>query len=569
MSTTPSNHIPSTPQTNNPYIKSTIKTRNKMSFDHNITEDEAMNLAIEANKKKIFFDNHHKGWGDESDSEDEKKSPPKPSEINRYRHVNDTLNYDSDAPKIYLPTKQKMLEKVKLNQKQPPPTNDDTIVDDWNIVGIKNLERDKRLSFQEHSNLFAPICLPLFESEIFTDSPTTNIIPISLHIKTPKNGKIGFKNSRVLVAMIKIFQLTHQDTYIAPIDKKSTHPRLAHYSQVPMDTERLKQYMLDPVLGPGNIYSTKIIIHSNHNLRSFLINPKFRDYISTEGIVVENNNLQTATPTNIGFLEHVVPNHDSVHLHTARLQIMLPTIMPEFQVTLVKTHISDRRYIYLVMIQSHPMHVDLLARHFRDLSDKDYINFFPWSSYVTMKPGKKYTLLQELKQWSSMFRSILVEGFKNNHDKTNMQEIDEEQMLENDNPNPLQNTTVSDYLRNEVKSVTNNELFEYVYPTILGTREFLVTVENYGDAKEYTNLIFTELSRNMTTKSINLEFQNPNPDIITHYQPWKPFFKANNIIKSHDSPIHQKFNNRTRIYRENDHYTTNHNDNNITPKKLP
>jgi hypothetical protein len=33
-----------------------------------------------------------------------------------------------------------MLEKVKLNQKQPPPTHDDTIVDDWNIVGIKNLE---------------------------------------------------------------------------------------------------------------------------------------------------------------------------------------------------------------------------------------------------------------------------------------------------------------------------------------------------------------------------------------------------------------------------------------------
>jgi hypothetical protein len=106
MSTPTSNHIPSTPKTNNPYVKSMIKTRNKMSFDQNITEDDAMNLAIEANKKEKVFDNHHKGWGDETDSEDEKKSPPKPSEINQYRHVNDTLNYDSDAPKIYLPTKQ-------------------------------------------------------------------------------------------------------------------------------------------------------------------------------------------------------------------------------------------------------------------------------------------------------------------------------------------------------------------------------------------------------------------------------------------------------------------------------
>jgi metal-responsive CopG/Arc/MetJ family transcriptional regulator len=211
-----------------------------------------------------------------------------------------------------------------------------------------------------------------------------------------------------------------------------------------MDKNLLMKYMLPPVLGPNNVYSTKIIIHSNHTLRSYLVNPNFRDYLSSELIVVENNNLHTVTPTNVGFLEHVVPSHESVHLHTARLQQLLPSDMPKFQVSLVKTHISDRRYIYLVMIQSHSMHVDTFSQHLRDLAEKKYIKYIPWHFYMSRTAGEKYSILQELKTWISLFRSITVTGFRDNTDIVKMQESTTDDMVTT--TNTYQTITVSDYL---------------------------------------------------------------------------------------------------------------------------
>jgi hypothetical protein len=70
------------------------------------------------------------------------------------------------------------------------------------------------------------------------------------------------------------------------------------------------------------------------------------------------------------------------------------------------------------------------------------------------------------------------------------------------------NSTVSDYLHNMLHPITKHVMFEFVYPTIMGKREFMVSNENYGDAEDLLKVIKGELARQMTFEAIQQEFDD-------------------------------------------------------------
>jgi hypothetical protein len=117
-------------------------------------------------------------------------------------------------------------------------------------------------------------------------------------------------------------------------------------------------------------------------------------------------------------------------------------------------------------------------------------------------------------------------------------------------------TGVTKYLQNHIKSANGDNLFEFVYPQINGTREFLIYWENFGDAQSFMSNTRGELARNMNIRSINDIFLNPKEAYEQSKLPaWKPFTRAANIKETIiQKPSYKKQNKRVRVSSEKEEF---------------
>jgi hypothetical protein len=93
-------------------------------------------------------------------------------------------------------------------------------------------------------------------------------------------------------------------------------------------------------------------------------------------------------------------------------------------------------------------------------------------------------------------------------------------------------------------------MFKFVYPSVLGRQEFVISVENLRDSEDYVKELIGELTKVMSHESTDLEFSDPvlaraemnNPD-------WQPFTCATNKIATKIDTC-----TNTTNFSEQDHY---------------
>jgi hypothetical protein len=143
---------------------------------------------------------------------------------------------------------------------------------------VSNHSKDgkRQHSKKYHSNIF-PVNLPLFDSVIYEESLTKYAIPVLVTIINKQQGSYALKNSLFLVEMIKASQMAFQDTYLGTIYGRTTSFKIANHAQVPLANKDMYKYMLEPEIGQGNSWTTKIVIHSNHDIKSFITNSNLED----------------------------------------------------------------------------------------------------------------------------------------------------------------------------------------------------------------------------------------------------------------------------------------------------
>lgn len=430
---------------------------------------------------------------------------------NKLTEVQEERNQTNSGKKKFY-TKQIMLEKIQ-NNKNP----DSNVVASWETVGARNLLNEKRATFADVSHKYLPINLPPFLSEVFEDSDTKYIIPLTINIKPLRGSNNSFKGPRLLCAMMKAFQMAFQDTYIGSINKDDEIDKLTNYQQVPLEQAKVEQYMMEPIIGMNKSYSTKIIIHSNHELKDFINNQKFQTYITTEMISIEYNNLNSVIPYNIGFLEQVTSSRDTLLLHENRIKLMLPVVCPEFQVNLQKFFDNDHQATYVVMLQSSKDDVPELTKLLLDLVAEANLMFFPWKWYQTMTLEKRLTIFNDNRNWNFHYKSIIVTGFMDNDDNVQIKNNNEGKRDDEDT------ISVSEYLRNITHPLSKDRIFEYVYPTTNGTREFIVNINNIGEAENYVNYLKGQLAKDMEPGAIIAELKSPSEAMRNAHEVWRPF----------------------------------------------
>lgn len=135
----------------------------------------------------------------------------------------------------------------------------------------------------------------------------------------------------------------------------------------------------------------------------------------------------------------------------------------------------------------------------------------------------------------------------------------------------LTTITIGEYMTNKFRAGDGNIIFDYVYPSVKGTREVLVTIPHYLEALSLQKVILAELSRVMNDEAINTIFVSP--DEVKHHasisSPWTTF-ELQHQITDYGSltkkerqkellKLRRKRQRSNRRLRENGNYNSNNN----------
>jgi hypothetical protein len=224
----------------------------------NISEvDETYESDEEENDKSLDEEENQSENGEESVNPDEMmEESDNDSDDEESKDEEYDLNViTKDYAKTYLlPVSDKppsMQELVKMVEGSSPS--------DMTTVGAQKINKERESVFEEYSKLLAPHHLPVTESDNYELKATKYVLPLTLKMKSPKYGNYKFNNARALVAVLKAMQIVSKEIYLAPVLETSDSKILVNPTQIPIEENALKQYMMTPTNTRTRVFITKII----------------------------------------------------------------------------------------------------------------------------------------------------------------------------------------------------------------------------------------------------------------------------------------------------------------------
>jgi hypothetical protein len=284
-----------------------------------------------------------------------------------------------------------------------------------------------------------------------------------------------------LIAITKAFQMIESETYIGPIKYKDPdYPILHRASEIPLEEEYLNKYMEEPTVNKDKSYSVRVYVHTNFELEHYKTKLAFINFLKDSNMVIEYNDLDTVNLLNVGFFENIIPRHDTCYLYQERLEKVLPDTIPRFQLSVQSLHAGrGLSSCKILMVKCDKQNINQLINEFDNLNRTGLWKFFPFNEFNVKTPGQKVTIIRQQVHWCTIYRSLILKGFNNNKDHIKMVHENNNDMNDiiDANKHYLLTTTWGDYLRKYVKTSSGEPLFEYVYPTIDGTREFIIAIQ--------------------------------------------------------------------------------------------
>jgi hypothetical protein len=425
--------------------------------------------------------------------------------------------------------------------------------DGFNTVGSKKIEKRYADIYEQTSSNLIPTNLPS-EKLSLDSSPieaTSHIIPLTIKIIRNKNETKNISRGRLLVAILQGMQNVYPDTYIYPKQVDDNHPVITNINMVKIGENLLDGYFQNATDIPTGSFIARIYVHTNNPLLLYKKDLKFSKNLSKEKIILEEVRLNEINPPNLGFIELLVPENDNLRLHTIRIRNYLPPVHPRFQLFTRTLYDSRRRGAKVVMIKCDRDDISTLKPMFQSLHEQDIIKFFSWQEFTSLNSVLRDTAFQKIFAFNKYFRSVTIQGFKDNDDNVPMkyrikQSGQQETPGETD---PLESMLVSDYLGTYTAG-NGTKLFDHVYEPIKGTRDTMVLVDNHKEAQMFSEVALIELSREMTSASRIMVFENPEEVVknMSIKTKWQPFKKAAELMLEQQS---MEFPNNKRVRVEN------------------
>jgi ribosomal protein L31E len=445
-------------------------------------------------------------------------------EVNKEKEVN--------MPEITPSDYQVPVFEIVTNSTTNPTPSNSKEEKTWSIIASKERIRELQATHETVSHRYLPKTIPqMIETENDHETDKTKyVIPLTIKMRKKRNSRATIRSSRVIVAFLNSMQKVHQETKIGPSVVNNGAKIISRSRDVPTNEIKLKQYLTTPLKETNGIFMGKVHILSNYSLQEYKANSEFTQYLQSEGIVIDVNELEDVNPTQIGILEFTVPGYENLAIISERLKKALPSGSPNFQLHITTLFASGENTKAIILEGDEKNSATLIA-NLENLHKRNKKNFFPWKDFLALDMKQKLTIIRRNDGWRKQFRTFLVSGFIDN--ENNIPMIYNKEMAR-DEYHPLLTTTVTKYLQDQIKNQKGDKLFEMVYPPIQGVREVIVKYENLNEAEEFINVMHYKLAENMDDTSIHKVFEDPikvltglpitDPEIsrISSVQPTEP-----------------------------------------------
>jgi hypothetical protein len=189
----------------------------------------------------------------------------------------------------------------------------------WETVGARQCQKEHKLVHEVKSGRYLPYNMPEYDNDDDMVQKTKVVLPLTIKINPPRgrdNKRFEYKNARILSATIKAFQMIESETYVGTLlDDDPDYPILHRAFEIPLEEEYLAKYMEEPTVGKDKSYTVRVYMHTNYQLEHFKQNLKFMNYLKDSNIQIDYNDLDTVNPVTVGFMENIIPRHDTVLLY--------------------------------------------------------------------------------------------------------------------------------------------------------------------------------------------------------------------------------------------------------------
>jgi hypothetical protein len=410
-----------------------------------------------------------------------------------------------------------------------PTLQDDNDESKWTQWNQKDIDKELKATTDFVSYRYLPKILIDEHFAQYEIQPTSLVIPLSIKVSHNKNPKFHFRNSRIVYAILGAMQKAFPDTYLGPLTQDPKLEIIYNIKDIPLEIGNIKDYLATPINQKQGLFIGKVYIHCNHPLHEYRKNGQFLEYLKQENINLDINDLDDVNPFHLGYMENIIPRHETVNMHASRIQSLLPNNAPKFQLQFgtIWSKTGDRCRV--VMVKCDEGNSDELLELFEDLNNINAICFFSWSDYLSCTAEQKTTIVKKINNWRGNYRSILISGFCDNDDNVPM-------VYDNTDRTDdiLTTTSVTDYMQYAIKNSNNENLFHHVYSPKFGMREVIVKLQNFSQATSFIKVIHGELARKMDTEAICKVFQDPDQAVIDSDKiPWRPSSRVSNIIPTY------------------------------------
>jgi hypothetical protein len=112
-------------------------------------------------------------------------------------------------------------------------------------------------------------------------------------------------------------------------------------------------------------------------------------YLKGENMIVDINDLGDINPFTIGFLQNIIPRHETIRMHTMRLTDLLPYGSPKFQLQYESLWGKTGERAWTLLIKCNEGNREVLVKYFKIFTNKRQYNIFLGQTTSPAQPNRK------------------------------------------------------------------------------------------------------------------------------------------------------------------------------------
>jgi hypothetical protein len=225
----------------------------------------------------------------------------------------------------------------------------------------------------------------------------------------------AYHHIRIFKGIASAIMTAAPTTVICSID--DTEEAFDDVDDIPTSKASVEKYLETPIVNTKtHTYHARIYISCIKPLFILMKNEALMQWLTKNKIFLEENDLDTVLPTNVGLIFFIHTRAALNKIHNQQLRSFLQgQHIPTFKIKPWKAR-SQQYEGRVYVIQSIKEDVETINRKFENSRNANPYEYISWKSWTDLNADKKASLIDQHNNYTKEYRLLTLSGFTDNND---------------------------------------------------------------------------------------------------------------------------------------------------------